>query len=48
MDWDDAIGARLLHAYGVAHDPEPIWFRVSGYTLTCCVIGVAALTIMYF
>jgi len=33
------LAARLLHADGVAQDPEPIWFRVVGYTLTCGVIG---------
>ncbi len=39
--------SRLLHAYGMSKQPEPISFRVIGYTLTCVVIGVAALVIIY-
>lgn len=35
--------ARVFHAYGVAQEPEPIWFRVTGYSMTCAVLCVAAL-----
>jgi len=39
--------ARLLHAYGVSKEPEPIWFRVIGYSMTSLVIAVAAATILW-
>ncbi|MBI5262128.1 MAG: MAPEG family protein [Bradyrhizobium sp.] len=39
--------SRVLHAYGVSKQPEPILMRVVGYTLTCVVIGAAALLIVY-
>jgi uncharacterized membrane protein YecN with MAPEG domain len=35
--------ARAAHAYGVSQEPEPIWWRICGYSITCIVIGVAAL-----
>ena len=41
------VVSRVLHAYGVSKEPEPIWFRVCGYTLTCIIIGGAAVTILY-
>lgn len=38
------LAARAVHAYGVAQEPEPIWYRVIGYTATCCVLCAAALS----
>ena len=41
------VVGRLLHAFGVSREPEPIWFRVIGYALTCLVIGLAAIIIFW-
>jgi uncharacterized protein len=37
------LGGRVLHAYGVSREPEPIWFRVVGYAATCCALAGASL-----
>ena len=37
---------RISHAYGISCDNEPIWIRVTGYTLTASVIAVSSLTIL--
>jgi uncharacterized protein len=39
--------ARVLHAIGVAREPEPIWLRVIGFTITLAVIAIAACTSLY-
>jgi uncharacterized protein len=39
------VVARVIHAAGILRDPEPIWWRVVGFTLTCAMIGAAVLMI---
>ena len=39
------VVARVIHAAGILRDPEPIWWRVVGFTLTCAVIGAAVIII---
>jgi uncharacterized membrane protein YecN with MAPEG domain len=38
---------RVSHAYAISRDNEPIWFRVTGYTITASVIAISSLTILY-
>jgi uncharacterized membrane protein YecN with MAPEG domain len=40
--------ARLLHAVGVAREPEPIWMRITGFTITLAVIAGASCASLYF
>ncbi|MCG8597111.1 MAG: MAPEG family protein [Kiloniellales bacterium] len=37
------VGGRLLHAFGVAREPENFRFRVAGMTLTFSAIAIASL-----
>ncbi len=39
------VTARVIHAAGILRDPETIWWRVVGFTLTCVMIGAAAMMI---
>jgi uncharacterized membrane protein YecN with MAPEG domain len=39
--------ARVLHAFGVAREPEPIWFRVIGFAVTIIVIAIASCASLY-
>jgi uncharacterized membrane protein YecN with MAPEG domain len=39
--------ARVLHAVGVAREPEPIWLRVFGFTITQAVIAAASCASLY-
>ncbi|MHA7774434.1 MAPEG family protein [Roseibium sp. M-1] len=37
------LAGRVLHAYGVSRDPEPLIFRMTGMVLTFAMIAIAAL-----
>jgi uncharacterized membrane protein YecN with MAPEG domain len=41
------VFARVLHAVGVAREPEPIWMRIGGFTLTLAVIAAASSASLY-
>jgi len=42
------VVARVLHAVGVAREPEPIWWRIMGFTITLAVIAAASCASLYF
>jgi uncharacterized membrane protein YecN with MAPEG domain len=41
------VFARVLHAVGVAREPEPVWLRVIGFTVTLAVIAIGSCTLLY-
>jgi uncharacterized membrane protein YecN with MAPEG domain len=41
------LAARLLHAYGIAQEPEDIRFRATGMATTALLFVVAAVLLLY-
>ena len=41
------LAARLLHAYGVAQEPEDIRFRATGMATTALLLVIAAVLLLY-
>ena len=41
------LAARLLHAYGIAQEPEDIRFRATGMATTALLLVIAAVLLLY-